>query len=57
MVSALVNDEIVNPEYVLHDKDRVHIITSKNITGPKEEWFNIVQTTRAKRKIKEFVRK
>ena len=57
MVSALVNDEPVNPEYVLHDKDRVHIITDKNIGGPKEEWFDKVQTTRAKRKIKEFGRK
>ncbi len=57
MVSALVNDEQVSPTYILHDKDRVHIITDKNIDGPKKEWFDIVQTTRAKRKIKEFGRK
>lgn len=57
IVSGLVNDEIVNPLYILHDKDRVQVIIDEKSNGPKEEWFDKVQTTRAKRKIKEFIKK
>ncbi len=54
MVSAVVNDRVVEPEYVLHNKDRVRIITDILSFGPREEWLDKVQTTRARRKIKEF---
>ena len=56
MVSATVNNNIVEPDYVLHNKDRVRIITDIMSYGPREEWLDKVQTTRAKRKIKEFVK-
>ena len=57
MVSAVVNDKIVDPYYVLHNKDRVRIITDIMSYGPREEWLDKVQTTKAKRKIKEFNKK
>lgn len=54
MVSAVVNDNMVNPDYVLQNKDRVRIITDIMSYGPREEWIDKVQTTKARRKIKEF---
>ena len=52
MVSAVVNDKMVDPDYVLHNKDRVRIITDIMSYGSREEWIDKVQTTKAKRKIK-----
>lgn len=57
MVSAVVNDKNVKPEYILHNKDRVRIITDILSYGPREEWLDKVKTTKAKRKIKEFNKK
>ena len=54
MVSAVVNDKMVDPDYILHNKDRVRIITDIMSYGPREEWIDKVQTTKAKRKIREF---
>lgn len=45
-VSAYVNDKKVADDYILQNKDRVRIITSKK-SLPKEEWMDSVQTTRA----------
>ncbi len=57
MVSAIVNDKMVDPDYILNNKDRVRIITDIMSYGPREEWIDKVQTTKAKRKIKEFNKK
>ena len=54
MVGAIVNDEYVPVDYKLDNKDRVKIITDDLSFGPREDWINIAQTTKAKRKIKEF---
>lgn len=54
MVSAVVNDKVVDPAHELKTKDRVRIITDVLSYGPREEWLDKVQTTKAKRKIKEF---
>ncbi len=54
MISAIVNDKMVTPDCVLHSKDRVRIITDIMSYGPREEWIDKVQTTKAKRRIKEF---
>lgn len=54
MVSAVVNDKTEDPDYILHNKDRVRIITDIMSYGPREEWIDKVQTTKAKRKIREF---
>lgn len=54
MVSATVNDKQVEPDYVLHNKDRVRVVTDIMSYGPRKEWIDKAQTTKAKRKIKEF---
>ena len=54
MLYAIVNDKMENPDYVLHNKDRVRIVTDIKSYGPREDWIDKVQTTKAKRKIKEF---
>ena len=57
MVGAFVNDEYVTVDYVLHNKDRVRIITNELSYGPREEWLDIAKTSLAKSKIKEFNKK
>ena len=57
MVGAVINDKTADPETILHSKDRVRIITDIMSYGPREEWLDKVQTTKAKRKIKEFNKK
>ena len=54
---ALVNDQLVDPDYELHDRDRVKVIVNNFSSGPKDEWLSKAHTTRAKRKIKEFKKK
>ena len=57
MVGAFVNDEYVTVDYVLHNKDRVRIVTNELSYGPREEWLDIAKTSLAKSKIKKFNRK
>ena len=57
MVGAFVNDEYITVDYVLHNKDRVRIITNELSYGPREEWLDIAKTSLAKSKIKKFNRK
>ena len=57
MVGAFVNDEYVTVDYVLHNKDRVRIITNELSYGTREEWLDIAKTSLAKSKIKKFNRK
>ena len=54
MVSAIVNDSVVNPDYILKNKDRVRIVTDITSYGPREDWLDKVKTTNAKSKIMEF---
>lgn len=54
MVSAIVNDEYVQIDYQLKNKDRVRIVTDPLSFGPREDWLEKAYTTRAKQKIKEF---
>ena len=56
MIGAIVNDMEVRPDYVLHNKDRVRVITDDLAKGPVEEWLDVAKTTRAQRKIKEFIK-
>ena len=53
---VLVNDEEVPLDYHLESKDRVKIIT-EDTEGPKKDWIEKVQTSYAKRKIKEYTEK
>ena len=54
MVSAVVNDRVVEPDFILQNKDWVRIITDLLAYGPHQEWIDKVQTTKARRKIREF---
>ena len=56
IVGAVVNDKKVDIDYKLKNKDRVKIITDKKQV-PSNDWIDKTQTTRAKRKIKEFKNK
>ena len=56
MVGAIVNDNIVPLTYKLKTNDIVKINTSKKST-PSREWLNIVKTTQAKNKIKNYFNK
>ena len=56
MVSAIVNDRVVEPDYVLKSKDRVRIITDTLSYGPREDWLDKAVTTQAKRLIREFTK-
>ena len=57
MVSAIVNDRCVSPDYVLQNKDRVRIITDILSYGPREDWLDKVVTTQAKSLIREFTKR
>lgn len=57
MVGVFVNDEYVPVDYVLHNKDRVRIVTDDYSFGPREDWIEKAQTSLAKKKIREFNRR
>ena len=55
MIAAIVNDSVVSFDYKLKNNDRVRIVTDSKVFVPKEDWLDIVVTTHARRKIKEFL--
>ncbi len=54
-VGARVNQKNVQIKYVLRNGDQVEIITGAN-QEPKQDWLNIVATSRAKTKLKQALR-
>ena len=57
MVGAIVNDNIVPLDYVLHTGDIIKINTSNASKGPNKDWLNFVITTQARGRIKSFYSK
>ncbi len=56
-VGAIVNDALVPLNTTLKTGDVIQIRTSKQITGPSEDWLKFVKTNQAKNKIKNFLAK
>ena len=54
MIGARVNGKLVPIDYMIHNGDRIEIITSQNSKGPSRDWLNIVRTTQARNKINQW---
>ena len=57
MTTARVNGRIVNFDYILKSGEIVDITTSKSSGGPKRGWLQIVKTTSAKTKIRQWYKR
>jgi GTP pyrophosphokinase len=55
-IGVMVNNRMVSLEKTLRSGDIVEILTSKTIGKPSRDWLNIVKTSRAKSKIKQWFR-
>src|SRR6185503_6730560 len=53
-VGAKVNRRIVPLHYTLNSGDFVEVLTSKMERGPSRDWLNLVKTSRARNKIRQF---
>jgi len=57
IIGAKINGRMVPIESVLENGDIVEIIVAKNKKGPSRDWLNIVKTSRARNKIKQWFSK
>ena len=56
-VGAKVNGRIVPLTYTLKSGDFVEILTSKAPRGPSRDWMNLVKTSKARTKIRQFYKR
>ncbi len=56
-VGAKVNGKIVPLHYQLKSGDIVEILTAKQERGPSRDWLSVVRTSRARNKIRAFLRR
>ena len=58
LIGAKVNGKLVNLSNLLKSGDTIEILTSKDKDkGPSRDWLNIVKTSRARSKIKQWYQK
>jgi GTP diphosphokinase / guanosine-3',5'-bis(diphosphate) 3'-diphosphatase len=56
-VGAKINGKIVPLHYQLKSGDIVEILTAKRERGPSRDWLGLVRTTRARNKIRAFLKR
>ena len=56
-VGAKVNGKIVPLHFELHSGDIVEILTGKRERGPSRDWLGLVHTSRARNKIRAFLKR
>jgi len=56
-IGAKVNNRLVFPDYKLKNGDIVEIVTTKATHGPSRDWMNLVRTSRAREKIRQWFKR
>ncbi len=56
-IGAKVNNRLVSLDYKLRNGDIVEIVTTKSAHGPSRDWLNLVTTSHAKEKIRQWFKR
>ena len=56
-IGAKVNDRLVPLDYQLKNGDIVEIVTAKSAHGPSRDWLNLVTTSHAREKIRQWFKR